>query len=125
MAFKWNPGEADRLFVDHGRGATPGLYDLYEWHNCESFSCAWELVKQAQSGQFAAWELAHALGCSQRTIYRWLNEDTAFPQAYFQRRMAQLFCNLIGEEWMEKAEQLQIALGTKKQTTQGGSTNDH
>lgn len=125
MAFKRNPGEPGELFVDDERGATLGLYDLYEWYNCESFSCAWELLKQSQGGQFTAWELAHALGCSQHTIYRWLNEETALLQAYSLRRMAQLFCNLIGEDWMEKVEELQITLGTKKQTTQGGSTNDH
>ena len=121
MGIKWDPKADPGLFDADGVGYGISAIDLYKWYNRDAFSCAWELLKQAQGGQFTAWQLAHALGCSQRTLYRWLNEETYYPQCYFLGRMGVLFQRILGDDWMEKVKQLQIALGTKKQIEPGGS----
>jgi len=82
-----------------------GAFALSKWLTSNRLYCAWELVKQTK-GSYTAWEFARDIGCSPRTLYRWLGEESV-PSPVFLERLEKLFKDVLGRNWMKRIETLQ------------------
>lgn len=97
---------------------TIGAVRLSEWLSSNRLYCAWELMKQSK-GTYTAWELARDIGCSQRTLYRWLNDESV-PYPIFLNRLEQLFLDVLGKNWLERVEELEKLI-SKANLIKGGT----
>jgi len=92
---------------------------LLKWFTSNRLYCAWELMKQSK-GTYTAWEFARDIGCSQRTVYRWLKEE-AVPYPVFLESLEGLFVQVLGKKWMERIETLEQVIA-KSNLIKGGTT---
>lgn len=83
-------------------GATIGAFRLSRWLTSNRLFCAWELMKQCK-GTYTAWQFARGIGCSQRTVYRWLNEE-AVPSPLALEKLEGVFVKILGENWLNRVE---------------------
>ena len=79
-----------------------GPFRLSEWLTSNRLFCAWELMKQSK-GTYTAWQFAQDIGCSQRTVYRWLNEE-AVPSPMALEKVEGVFVEILGENWLKRVE---------------------
>jgi len=79
-----------------------GAFQLSSWLTSNRLFCAWELMKQSK-GTYTAWQFARGIGCSQRTVFRWLNEE-AVPSPIFLEKLEGLFVEILGENWLKRVE---------------------